>query len=86
MASFDLAVTEREQRLMDLLKRLLGLYEQQRRRLAQLESLLERLGATSHVLQGRLERSETDRAIENTTTDVVIGAALDELLERTTDS
>lgn len=80
------AVTEREQRLVGLLKRLLRLYEHQRKRVAVLEKLIERLAATCRVLQERLERSEAERASEKTATDCVIGAAIDELLERQADS
>lgn len=73
-------MSEREQYLMKLLKRLLRLYEKQRVQLDNATRLIHRLQETCQALQEQLERAEANHATEITTTDIFCGAAIDELL------
>lgn len=72
------AMTQREQELVALLRRLLRLCDIKQTRIDQLEELLARLNDTCCQLQGRLEAVEQAHAAA----DYLLGTAMDDLLDQ----
>ncbi|HEY4810791.1 MAG TPA: hypothetical protein VIH71_07005 [Solirubrobacteraceae bacterium] len=71
-----LAGAEREQHLIDLLRRLLRCYDDLRAENKHLRKLLNQLAAEHRMLREQYARSQDDHAIEATAADVMLGAAL----------
>jgi hypothetical protein len=73
-------VTEREQRLMGLLRRVLCHSEDLQAQNQRLLELLHQLAGKHRALRGQFASEFSGQAVEAATAEVLLGAAMDELL------